>query len=199
MSKMIKRSDGSWLTGDLILPKHQNKILLFLAKKGAMTMSQTNKKIRGENTSTTRAFHALKKKEMIVETGTMKYHGRKFNEYWLSGRGIAYGFLHDVNSETITRNASQYIKDKTIETYLKLHAISHEIANLLDYQMFYHGKLDFKELAHFVASDTNYFGETETLKFLEITNFPEEFYEELKLNLENLKNFLDKISKIKKE
>lgn len=56
MSKKILKYDN-------LLPKHQKKIVLSLAKHGAMTMSETNKKIRGENTSTTRAFHELEKKK----------------------------------------------------------------------------------------------------------------------------------------
>jgi hypothetical protein len=94
MSRMLRRSDGSWLTGNEILPKHQHKIMLCLAKCGAMNMSQTNLKIHGQNTSTTRAFHELKKKELIKEIGAKEYHGRQFPEYWLTGRGLAYFFLH---------------------------------------------------------------------------------------------------------
>ena len=146
---MIQRSDGSWLTGMEILPKHQHKIMLGLAKYGAMNMSQTNRKLHGQNTSTTRAFHELKKKGLIKEIGAKEYHGRHFPEYWLTGRGLAYFFLHAhvflrdkystivkgkafTNYETIENFASLYLKDKIIEAYLKLRSASDRIANLLD-------------------------------------------------------------------
>ena len=58
---------------DYLLPKHQKKIMLCLAKYGAMTMSETNRMLHGENTSTTRAFHELEKKEMVKVRGTIKY------------------------------------------------------------------------------------------------------------------------------
>jgi hypothetical protein len=199
MSKMKQRQNGSWLKGDEILPKHQHKIMLSLAKNGAMTMSQTNKKIRGENTSTTRAFHELVKKEMITEIGTMEYHGRNFKKYWLSGRGIAYVFLHDANPNVIIELTTEYLKDETIETYLKLHSLSHEIANLLDYHMFRYGKLDFEDLAKYVVSDVDYFGENEALEFLKVTNFSQEFYSELKIKLENMKRVLDEVDKIREK
>ncbi len=44
------------------LPKHQKKIVLCLAKEGPMIIRETNEKIKGEYTSTNRAFHELKKK-----------------------------------------------------------------------------------------------------------------------------------------
>lgn len=212
MSKMFHRSDGSVLMGDWLLPKHQNKILLHLAKKGAMTMSQANRDIKGENTSTTRAFHELKSKKLITEIGTTEYHGRKFSKYWLSGRGIAYAFLHDVNPEIVSKNASYYLKDKTIEIYLKLHARDHHTANRLDYQIFHSGKVDPKDLAEdmidYVVSEVNveHLDDTETQKLLSTIKLTEEFYSEWKLNRERLKReledtkklleFLDKIEKI---
>ena len=78
MSRMLRKRDGSWLTGNEILPKHQHKIMLALAKYGAMNMSQTNRKIHGQNTSTTRAFHELKKKDLIKEVGIKDNMESKF-------------------------------------------------------------------------------------------------------------------------
>jgi len=216
MSKMIRRSDGSWLTGNEILPKHQHKIILALSKHGAMYMSQTNLKIHGQNTSTTRAFHELKKKGLITETGAKEYHGRQFPEYWLTGRGIAYFFLHaDVllkdkystiikgkafsNYETIEGFASLYLKDKTIEAYLKLRSASYRIANLLDYSMFRFGNLTYQEMASSFVMTVNVYGEREALEFLGVTKLPEEFYVELKNNLETIKKFLVMLEKIREK
>jgi len=216
MSKMIRRSDGSWLTGKEILPKHQHKIILTLAKHGAMNMSQTNLKIHGQNTSTTRAFHELKKKELIKEMGAKEYHGRHFPIYWLTGRGLAYFFLHaDVllkdkyssiikgkafsNYETIEGFASLYLKDKTIEAYLKLRSASDRMANFLDYPMFRFGNLSFQEMASYFVMTIGLFGKNEALEFLEVTELPEEFYAELKDNLETIKKFVVMMEKIREK
>jgi hypothetical protein len=203
MSKMIQRKDGSWLTGDEILPKLQHKIILCLAKNKAMTMSETNRKLEtnkktkmGTNTSTTRAFHELKKKEMITEVGAIEYHGRKFVEYWLSGRGIAYVLMHRAE---LTKSASEYLKDKTIETYLKLRSASDRIANLLDYSMFRFGNLSFQEMVSYFVLTVNFYGEREALEFLDVTKLPEEFYVELRNNLETIKKFLIMMEKIREK
>lgn len=216
MSKMIQRSDGSWLTGNEILPKHQHKILLCLAKYGAMNMSQTNRKIHGQNTSTTRAFHELKKKGLITEIGAKEYHGRQFSEYWLTGRGLAYFFLHSnvlltdkystivkgqafSKYETIERFASVYLKDKTIETYLRLRSASDRIANLLDYSMFRFGNVTYQEMATSFVMTVNVYGDREALEFLDVTELPEEFYVELKKNLETIKKFLIMLENIREK
>ena len=216
MSKMVQRSDGSWLTGKEVLPKHQHKIMLCLAKYGAMNMSQTNRKLHGQNTSTTRAFHELKKKRLIKEVGVKEYHGRQFPIYWLTGRGLAYFFLHahvllrDKYSiivkgkafssyGAIETFASLYLKDSTIETYLKLRSASDRIANFLDYSMFRFGKLSFQEMAGYFVMTIGIFGKNEALDFIEVTKMPEEFYVELKHNLETIKKFLIMLEKIKEK
>jgi hypothetical protein len=222
MSRMLRRSDGSWLTGNEILPKHQHKIMLCLAKYGAMNMSQTNLKIHGQNTSTTRAFHELKKKELIKEIGAKEYHGRQFPEYWLTGRGLAYVFLHGpvlikdkystivkgkafsddviiLNSETIANFVTLYLKDKTVDTYLKLRSASDRIANLLDYPMFRFGNLSFQEMTSYFVMTLGLFGKNEALEFLDVTKLPEEFYAELKDNLETIKKFVVMMEKIREK
>lgn len=215
---MAQRSDSSWLIGKEILPKHQHKIMLALAKSGAMNMSETNRKIHGQNTSTTRAFHELKKKELITEIGAKEYHGRQFPKYWLTGRGLAYIFLHIVvipsgtvhvyekdktifslKSETIEKYASIYLKDKTIDTYLKLRSASDRIADTLDYSMFRYGNLTYQEMATSFVMTVNVYGDREALEFLDVTKLPEEFYVELKNNLETIKKFLIMLEKIREK
>ena len=228
MSKMIQRSDGSWLTSAEILPKHQHKIIFSLAKYGAMNMSQTNKKLQGQNTSTTRAFHQIKKKGLIIETGAKNYHGRQFPEYWLTGRGLAYVFLHIpvsqhdkysetikgkgyskseantiLNSETIKNYASLYLKEKTIETYLKLRFLSERLADFLDHSLFRFGNLTFEEMASYLVMTIGFYGKgygkDESFKFIEATKLPEEFYIELNNILEIIKRFLEVMKKIREK
>lgn len=200
MSKMVKRSNGSWLSGNEILPKHQHKIIFCLAKYGGMNMSQTNEKIHGQNTSTTRAFHELKKKGLITDIGAKQYHGRQFPEYWLTGRGLAYFLLHvHVSTPALENFASLYLKDKTIDAYLKLRNVSESIASLLDGSMFRYGNLKFEEMAQYVVYMVNFYGRHEAEKFLDLTELPEEFYDKLKYSLEETKKFLDFILKLREK
>ncbi len=64
------------------LPKLQKKIVLCLAKEGPLII-ETNKSIKGEYTSTHRAFHELEAEEMITKIDAMSYRGRAFPKYWL--------------------------------------------------------------------------------------------------------------------
>jgi hypothetical protein len=214
MSKMKQRSDGSWLSGNEILPKHQHKIILALAKYGAMNMSQTNLKVHGQNTSTTRVFHELVKKSLITQIGVKEYHGRQFPEYWLTGRGLAYFFLHAYallksKYSTIVKGAtfssedmietftSTYLKDKTLDTYLKLRFTSEKMANFLDHALFLEGKLAYSEMASYFILTVNFYGDREALEFLNVTRLPEDFYVELKTSLETIKKFLIMLEKIR--
>jgi len=213
---MIQRSDGSWLTGNEILPKHQHKIMLCLSKYGAMNMSQANLKIHGQNTSTTRAFHELKKKGLITDIAVKEYHGRQFPEYWLTGRGLAYFFLHGStflkskyatimkgtafsSEDKIEYFTSTYLKDETLDTYLKLRFTSHKMADFLDRALFFTGNLTFSEMASYFILTVNFYGDREALEFLDVTKLPEDFYTELRKNLETIKKFLIMIEKIREK
>jgi hypothetical protein len=128
MSKRNSKHDG-------FLPKHQKKIVLCLAKNGAMTMSQTNKALKGENTSTTRAFHELEKKGFVTAVGTYERRGRRFSKYWLTDRGIGYALLNGANSESTKNNAMLFSKDRMIGCFFELRSVSPEMQNLLDRTM----------------------------------------------------------------
>jgi hypothetical protein len=80
-----------------------------------------------------------------------------------------------------------YLRDKTIEAYLKLRPVSDLVADLLDYRLFRFGSLDFEEIASYLIPTVNYYGIDEALKFLDITKLPEEFYVKLKENLQIIK------------
>jgi predicted transcriptional regulator len=135
---------------DYSLPKHQKKIVLCLARNEPMIMSETNRKIKGEATSTNRAFHELQKKEMITRTEAIEYHGRRFWKYWLSERGIAYALLNGSNPATLRNVALQVIENdaekKILEMYLDLRSISQEIAVDLDRALLHVSNLDASEL-----------------------------------------------------
>jgi hypothetical protein len=216
MSKMVQRSNGSWLSGNELLPKHQHKIILALTKYGAMNMSQTNLRIHGQNTSTTRAFHELIKKRLITPIGAKEYHGRQFSEYWLTGRGLAYFFLNApvllkskyatiakgtaFSSEKVIEDfTSLYLKDKTLDTYLKLRFTSDKMADFLDRALFFAGNLTFSEMASYFILTVNFYGDREALEFLDVTKLPEDFYVELRKNLETIKKFLIMIEKIREK
>jgi hypothetical protein len=135
---------------DYSLPKHQKKIVLCLARNEPMTKSETNREIKGEATSTNRAFHELEKKQMITRTGAIEYHGRKFWKYWLSERGIAYSLLNGSKPDTLRSVALDVVKSdeekKVLEIYFELRSISQEIAVDLDRALLYVNNFESNEL-----------------------------------------------------
>jgi hypothetical protein len=159
--------------------------MLCLAKYGVMTMSETNRKLHGENTSTTRAFHELEKKDMIKVRDTMKYRGRVFSKYWLSGRGIGFALLNGANPETTKRialNLGQNKLEKSIEIYFKLRDVSPKIANILDTLLVLVGTLSPEEM----------FGHLlEKRRFFEAIRVSEEFSEALSHLRKELKGFVN--------
>jgi hypothetical protein len=180
------------------LPKLQRKIVFSLAREGIMTMSDTNKKIKGENTSTTRAFHELESKEMVTRIGTKEYRGREFSKYWLSFRGVAFALLNGANPETLRKCAlafSQTDEDKrAIEVYFDLHSLSSRTANVLDRFLLATGKLEplqlFKQLLpEMVSMDTN-----EIRRLLDKARAYPEYW---KYTLGTLTKFMDAIKKIR--
>lgn len=210
MSREIPRNDK--------LPKHQHKIMFCLARDGAMNISDTNKKIHNEPniSSTTRVFHVLKQKNLITEIGAKSYRGRQFPKYWLTGKGLAYIFLNfnmiyddslykkllanpDLKDEilpyeTIEKYAAKYLKDKNVETYLKMRSAllpSDDTENLLDYSMLHGSNLTFEIMTSNLILSTAISGKLEALKTLDLTKLPKEYRIELKQNLENARKSID--------
>ncbi len=152
MSKRKPRYDN--------LPKHQKKIVLCLAKEGPMNMSETNKKIKGEYTSTNRAFHELETKSMIREIDVMLYKGRQFPRYWLTVRGSGFALLNDANPEKVRLNALESSKNdeerKGIQAYFRLRETNSKIASVLDRFILLEGRIDpvslFKQMLPELAS-----------------------------------------------
>lgn len=182
------------------LPKLQKKIVLYLAKNGALTMSETNRKLRGENTSTTRAFHQLESKEMIRKTDVMEYRGREFSQYWLSMRGVAFALMNKANPETLKKRSLTYFKadedKKGIEVYFELHSLSSRIANILDRFVLCHGKLEPTELFNQLLPEMVSLDKTELYKlFYKAKEFPDYW----KNTVESLTKFIDAIKSLKGE
>lgn len=182
------------------LPKLQKKIVLCLAKDGAMTMSDINRKIKGENTSTTRAFHELETKEMVTKAGIRQYRGREFSKYWLSIKGLAFAMLNGANPETVKKNALFFNQDdedkKAIEVYFGLHSLSPRIANTLDEFVLLAGKLDPEELLKQLLPVMVSLDKTEMKRLFDKAR---EFPDYWKHTLETLTKFIDTIEKMKDE
>ena len=103
------------------LPKHQKKIVLCLTKHDPMTMSETNRKLKGENTSTTRAFHELESKGIVTAIDKEEYHGRKFSKYWLTQKGIFVALFEGADpDQLLQRTLKNYPNDKTLQCCLEL-------------------------------------------------------------------------------
>jgi DNA-binding HxlR family transcriptional regulator len=182
------------------LPKLQKKIVLCLARDGAMTMSDTNRKIKGLNTSTTRAFHELETKEMVTKTGIEPYRGREFSKYWLSPKGLAFAMLNDANPESAKRIALSFNQNdeekKAIEVYFGLRSLSPRIANVLDGFVLLAGKLDPEELLKQLLPVMVSLDKTEMKRLFDKAR---EFPDYWKHTLETLTKFSDTIKKMKDE
>jgi len=128
------------------LPKLQKRIVLCLANQGPMIIRETNTRIKGEYTSTNRAFHELENKEMITKVNSMSYRGRRFPKYWLTTRGSAFALLNNVNPEKVKLNALELGEKKedkrAIQVYFKLREINPKIANILDRFTLLKGRLE---------------------------------------------------------
>lgn len=132
------------------LPKLQKRIVLCLAREGPMIIRETNKKIKGEYTSTNRAFHELETKEMITKTEPVLYRGRQFPKYGATIRGSAFALVNNVNPENVRLNALESCEEdedkRAIEVYFKLREINPRIANILDRFVLLVGKSEPEDL-----------------------------------------------------
>jgi len=178
------------------LPKHQKKIVLCLAKEGPMTISATNKKIKGEYTSTHRAFHELEIKLMIEKIGVMSYKGRQFPKYWLTVRGSGFVLLNNANPEKVRLNALEASKNdeerKAIEAYFQLRETSPKMANILDRFVLLEGKIEpvnlFKQmLPEMVSMNGN-----EIMKVFSVAR-KTEYWKYTKETMEKFINELEKV------
>ena len=182
------------------LPKLQKEIVLTLAKHGAMTMSETNRKIGGKigehrgkwNSATNLAFDKLESQKMVNKVGVWEYRGRKFDTYWLSNKGLAFAMLNGAKAETAKKHyetLSQTAEDKKgLELYFGLHSLSPRIANALDEFILLAGKVNPQELLLrlipvLVSSD-----EADMKKVFDMTA---EFPNEWKGTLESMKKLTD--------
>lgn len=132
------------------LPKLQKNIVLCLAKEGPLIITETNKKIKGSNTSTARAFHDLEERDMICKTRVhLAYRGREFPKYWLSVRGVAFALLNGANPLVIEKFAlasSEGEDKKGLEAYFALRNTGQEAAELLDRFLLSLGRIEPTEL-----------------------------------------------------
>jgi len=89
------------------LPKHQRKIVLWLAQAGPTIIRETNTKIKGEYTSTNRAFHELEAKGLIKRVSVMEYRKREFPKFWLTDGGLALAIIYKANIELLREYAQK--------------------------------------------------------------------------------------------
>jgi predicted transcriptional regulator len=157
---------------DKLLPKHQKKIMLCLAKNQPMTMSETNKKLKAENTSTTRAFHDLEKKNMVIEVGITAYRGRKFSNYWLTERGVAFALINGANSNIIETISSSLKRNML---YFQLRSISPKVAKVLDMRLLLNGAIKPEELLSRTIDEVLLMNKEERERFLEAIKLSGEF------------------------
>jgi len=117
------------------LPKHQRRIVLCLAKEGPLIITETNKKLKGEYTSTNRAFHKLEKKGLIQRVGIRPYRGQEFPRYWLTFESIIFSILEGANIDKLLSYAKECLP-KNVDTDRVLATI--ESAKYLDPRLLQH-------------------------------------------------------------
>ena len=110
------------------LPKHQSKIVLCLAKEGPMIIRETNMRIKGEYTSTNRAFHELEAKGVIQRTSVRQYRKREFPRFWLTENGLAYAILHEANLNLLLENVRKaYPNDAEKALFVELATVHKDL------------------------------------------------------------------------
>jgi len=85
-----------------------------------MIIRETNKKIKGEYTSTNRAFHELEKKGLIQGVGIRPYRGQEFPRFWLTFESIMFTLLEG-SSKNLFKYAEAFLpenqdKDRILAT-----------------------------------------------------------------------------------
>jgi len=159
-----------------------------------MIMTDINKGIHGELTSTTRASHELERKGMITEVGIKKYRGREFSKYWLSDRGVAFALLNGANPNQVERLALSLRKNEELETYLKLRSLSPEIADIIDKAILFRGIIDPDELVKLLIPEVASKGKAGFKKFFDAVKNSE--YEGiLNYYIKHLREFMNELEK----
>jgi len=177
-----------------LLPKLQKKIVLSLAKNEPMTMSDTNRKISGYLSSTTRAFHELEKKGMVTEIEKKEYRGQKFSLYWLSDRGVAFALLNGANPNVTERLALSLKKNEELKSYLKLRCLSPKIATIIDKAVLFRGIIDLDELIKLLLPEVASMGKEGFDKFFEAIQ-DSEFKSILDFYIKRLRVFMKELEK----
>lgn len=85
------------------LPKLQHRIIMCLAENTPMNIRETNGKLKGEYTSTNRAFKELVKKGCIKKVDVKEYRGNRYSMFWLTDKGLIYAIIHGANPNVLLR------------------------------------------------------------------------------------------------
>lgn len=160
-----------------------------------MTMSETNRKLKGGNTSTTRAFHELESKGIVTVIGGEEYHGRKFSKYWLTQKGIFIALIEGVNPDNLLqRTLKNYPNDKTLQCYLELSpALGLEGFKITLSAIQNKGKLDYSDMMTILSTYAQKEVSIEQIrKFIEILKkYPKEYHETKELLSKFSKNLTE--------
>jgi len=179
------------------LPKLQKKIVLCLAREGPMIIRETNTKIKGEYTSTNRAFHELEAKDMITKIDVMPYRGREFPKYWLTIRGLGWALLNNakaLNLKEYALRVSRNDEDRNaIEAYFELRESGGpKAANTFDKFIFLHGKLELTKLLINLLPDMLSINKSETEKLFETAKK----YPYWKLTEETIRKMMNELKRV---
>jgi len=191
LSKKRKRGNS--------LPPLQRKIILCLAKNGALTINECVRKIKHHYKATWIAFRSLKEKGIIKEISSKIYRGNEYPQYWLTDEGIILSFIEGIPKEILFEKAKKfYPDDKNLHAFLDFASIFNpEIWKIAYYSIKRKGKLEPIDLATIMITQMESDANLEKIKegLIQLKKYPEilESFQKLMEGLDKMKEFVSEV------
>ncbi|MCS7123930.1 MAG: hypothetical protein NZ932_00720 [Candidatus Bathyarchaeota archaeon] len=185
MSKKQKRGNS--------LPRLQKKIILCLAKNGALTINECVKKIKHQYKATWIAFQSLKEKGIIKEISSKIWRGNEYPQFWLTEEGIFLSFIEGASKDVLLEKSKEFYPDnKNLHAFLDFASIFNpEIWKIAYYSIKRKGKLEPVDLAMIMVTQMESDANLEKVKegLIQLKKYPE--------ILESLKKLMEGLDKVK--
>jgi len=191
MSKKQKRGDS--------LPPLQRKIILCLARHGALTINECVRKIKHQYKATWIAFQSLKKKGLIKEVSSKVYRGNEYPQFWLTEEGILLSFIEGASKDDLLEKSKTfYPKDENLHAFLDFASIFNpEIWKIAYYSIKRKGKLEPLDLAMIMITQMESDVNLEKFKegLTKLKKYPEilESFNKLMEGLDKVKEFVKEV------
>jgi len=187
-----------------ILPPLQNRIVLYLAKQEPQTINETVNGIRSSDyksqyKSSWIAFHSLEKKKVIQKTDFKIHQGREYPRFWLSNAGVFIALVEGTSSQHLLTKCLQiYPSDKALQYCLELAPFTGtEAYKVALSAILSKGKLEPSDAATMMFTLANKdLSNTQFKQFRQILKRYPQQYEQLKKQIKQLTEFLNKMEKM---